>query len=312
MPYRQDLHGRITWTSRTNMATPIMEAHATTTKCANWLMVKVPETIITRVSSLNSFSFYVPCFNILWSLFTVLSPPEVIDPTSPPDHGMERPPWQEPDEETHQIIVHHSPTLEPFPKATTNKPQVIYENFDTKYNVYNAEPKPKDNEYEGGGGYRVTEAATPGTILVIGIIVGALIAVILIGTYLLKYIGNFTNVFRNVYLYLFSVIIVLKMRTRDEGAYKVDESRTYQFTPAPTVGVNPTATLTSNRPPITTPSVVDDTGFETPSIVGISNIPGTKATVTPAAKGFYDKYVVNNNQTNGTSGKKKPVREWYV
>ena len=111
------------------------------------------------------------------------------------------------------------------------------------------------------------------------------------------------------------------MRTRDEGAYKVEESRTYQFATAPTVGVIPaggtvvpgsTSILgVGNRPPITTPSM-DDTGFETPSIVGVSNVPGAKATVTPAGNGFYEKYVVNNNQNNGTSGKKKPVREWYV
>ena len=49
------------------------------------------------------------------------------------------------------------------------------------------------------------KAAAPGTILVIGIIAGALIAIILI------------------------VVIVLKMRTRSEGHYKVEETRTYQF-----------------------------------------------------------------------------------
>ena len=52
----------------------------------------------------------------------------------------------------------------------------------------------------------------------------------------------------------------------------------------------------------------DDTGFETPSIVGISNMPGTKATVIPASNGFYEKYVNNNGKKNGG----KPIREWYV
>ena len=52
--------------------------------------------------------------------------------------------------------------------------------------MYYDEPKPKDPLYEGdGGGYSVTEAATPGTILVIGIIAGAIIAVILIGIQML-------------------------------------------------------------------------------------------------------------------------------
>ena len=91
-----------------------------------------------------------------------------------------------------------------------NPPQQTYENYNTKYNVYDGEPKPKPGSEtkgnsKGGSGGVVFKAAAPGTILVIGIIAGALIAVILI------------------------VIIVLKMRTRSEGHYKVEETRTYQF-----------------------------------------------------------------------------------
>ena len=137
-------------------------------------------------------------------------------------------------------------------------------------------------------------AATPGTVLVIGIIAGAIIAVILI------------------------VIIVLKARTRVEGNFKVEESvRTYQFqqnlhnsqpnNSATLNSAQAVAETTPLNPPDGEQSV--DTGFETPSIVGISNLPGTKATVIPASNGFYEKYVNNNG---GKSKNGKPVREWYV
>ena len=91
-----------------------------------------------------------------------------------------------------------------------NPPQQTYENYDPKYNVYDGEPKPKPGSEpgkssKGNNGGVVFKAAAPGTILVIGIIAGALIAIILI------------------------VVIVLKMRTRSEGHYKVEETRTYQF-----------------------------------------------------------------------------------
>lgn len=187
------------------------------------------------------------------------------------------PPWNE--DLDHQIIVHHAPpTLEPFPTVITHKPQIVYENYDTKYNVYDSEPEPKNiPENSDNGGFRVTEAANPGTLLVIGIIAGALIAVILI------------------------VIIVLKMRTRVEIK---EETRTYQFQAQPQEPLRP-PTVTNGT---ITPSINgDDTGFETPSIVGISAVPGAKATVLPAGNGFYDKYVNNNKKNNG-----KPVREWYV
>ena len=194
----------------------------------------------------------------------------------------EVPPWN--DDYDHQIIVHHAPpTLEPFPTVITHKPQVVYENYDTKYNVYDSEPEPKNiPENSDNGGFRVTEAASPGTLLVIGIIAGALIAVILI------------------------VIIVLKMRTRVE-TFK-EETRTYQFQAQPQMPAQPPVQPQTVTNGTVTPSVNgDDTGFETPSIVGISTLPGAKATVIPAGNGFYDKYVNNNKKNNG-----KPVREWYV
>ena len=140
-------------------------------------------------------------------------------------------------------------------------------------------------------------ANTPGTVLVIGIIAGAIIAVILI------------------------VIIVLKMRTRVEGNFKVEESTrtTYQFQQnshnLSQQGHNNSGTLNSTQAVAeTTPldpngDQSNDTGFETPSIVGISTMPGTKATVIPASNGFYEKYV-NNNGRKKNGG--KAVREWYV
>lgn len=227
--------------------------------------------------------------------------------TSPPSYYAttttspreELPPWSENYDEN-QIIVHHAPpTMEPFPTVAvaTHRPQVIYENYDTKYNVYDSEPEPKNPEDSlgsggSGGGFRISEAATQGTVLVIGIIAGALIAVILI------------------------VIIVLKMRTRVEGNFKVDtngsENRTtYQFQQQQNVDLltplNGASSAPVNNVAAAAAGPADD--FETPSIVGISNLPGTKATVIPASNGFYEKYV-NNNQKKNANG--KPVREWYV
>ena len=83
-------------------------------------------------------------------------------------------------------------TMQPFPSlpSATLSPQVIYENYDTKYNVYDKEPEPKPpvpGKGGSGGSFHVTtEAATPGTVLVIGIIAGAIIAVILIVIIVLK------------------------------------------------------------------------------------------------------------------------------
>lgn len=202
--------------------------------------------------------------------------------TSPQYKSEEIPPWSEDYNENQQIIVHHAPpTLEPFPTVATHRPQVIYENYDTKYNVYDSEPEPKNPELESEGGFpSISEHATPGTVLVIGIIAGALIAIVLI------------------------VIIVLKMRTRTEQSFKVEqnvaaENRTYQFAQNQQQQKNSELLTPLNQAPTEV-----DTGFETPSIVGINNLPGTKATVIPASNGFYEKYVNNN--------KKKPVREWYV
>ena len=92
-----------------------------------------------------------------------------------------------------------------------------------------------------------------------------------------------------------------------EGNFKVEESRTYQFTQQQ----QQTAAIPEVQPmnPGAANSGVsaDDTEFETPSIVGISSLPGTKATVIPASNGFYEKYVNNNKKSSG-----KPIREWYV
>ena len=106
-----------------------------------------------------------------------------------------------------------------------NPPQQTYENYDPKYNVYDGEPKPKPGSEpgktsKGNGGGVVFKAAAPGTILVIGIIAGALIAIILI------------------------VVIVLKMRTRSEGHYKVEETRTYQFATTSTTAGGGVGSLT--------------------------------------------------------------------
>ena len=49
---------------------------------------------------------------------------------------------------------------------STMKPQVIYENYDTKYNVYDNDPDPKDPPVEHHFPNRVTEATAPSTILV--------------------------------------------------------------------------------------------------------------------------------------------------
>ena len=129
---------------------------------------------------------------------------------------------EDPDDSDGMVYVQHpsSSTQVPFgtldeddidnDDSDRNPPQQTYENYDPKYNVYDGEPKPKPGSEpgknsKGKGGGVVFKAAAPGTILVIGIIAGALIAIILI------------------------VIIVLKMRTRSEGHYKVEETRTYQF-----------------------------------------------------------------------------------
>ena len=149
------------------------------------------------------------------------------------------PPWNDitedvmvdPDDSEETVYVQHASSSTQKPSRSSNfnsvnnfnvernPPQQTYENFDTKYNVYNSEPQPKpgseyENNSKSGKGGVVFKAAAPGTILVIGIIAGALIAIILI------------------------VIIVLKMRTRSEGHYKVEETRTYQFaTTSTTAGV---------------------------------------------------------------------------
>ena len=93
------------------------------------------------------------------------------------------------------------------------------------------------------------------------------------------------------------------MRTRAEGAYKVEEARTYTF----------------GGPAATTTVQGEDTGFEAPvptattvvaatAIGGITTTAAAKATVKPADNGFYSRHVHNKQKQNGS----KPVREWYV
>ena len=75
------------------------------------------------------------------------------------------------------------PPPPPVPDAS-ERPQVIYENYDTKYNVYDNEPDPKTPDAQYPGTVKATTA--PSTILVIGIIVFAVIAIILIVIIVLK------------------------------------------------------------------------------------------------------------------------------
>ncbi len=165
--------------------------------------------------------------------------------------------------------------------------QVIYENYDTKYNIYDKEPEPKPpspggkGSSGGAGGFHIaTDAAAPGTFLVIGIIAGAIIAIVLI------------------------VIIVFKMRTRGDSSYKVDDSRTYTFVGSAAVHGEDTgfeAPASSSTLPQTT--VVSAT-----AIGGITTTAVTKATIKPADNGFYNRHVHNKQKQSGS----KPIREWYV
>ncbi len=176
--------------------------------------------------------------------------------------------------------------MQPFPSlpSGTISPQIVYENYDTKYNVYDKEPEPKPpttgkGSPNGSGGFHVaTEAAAPGTVLVIGIIAGAIIAVILI------------------------VIIVLKMRTRAENAYKVEEARTYTFAGNGSTAVGGEDTGFESSAP-TAATVVAAT-----AVGGITTTTAAKATVKPADNGFYNRHVHNKQKQNGS----KPVKEWYV
>ena len=77
---------------------------------------------------------------------TTQPPIYYITSTSRPDINdkEEVPPWNMDYDDEHKIIVHHAPpTSQPFPTVATHKPQVIYENYNPKYNTYDSEPKPK-------------------------------------------------------------------------------------------------------------------------------------------------------------------------
>ena len=124
----------------------------------------------------------------------------------------------------------------------------------------------------------MTEAATPGTVLVIGIIGGAIIAVILI------------------------VIIVFKMRTRTDGGYKVEESHNYTF------GGTASTAVAGEDTGFEAPLVPTQTTVVATAVGGITTTTAAKATVKPADNGFYSRHVHNKQKQNGS----KPVKEWYV
>ena len=76
---------------------------------------------------------------------TTVPPIYYITSTGRPENEKDaKPPWIEEDYEDHQIIVKHAQTtLQPFPTQATHRPQVIYENYNPKYNTYDKEPEPK-------------------------------------------------------------------------------------------------------------------------------------------------------------------------
>ena len=86
---------------------------------------------------------------------TTVPPIYYITSTGRPENEKDsKPPWIEEDYEDHQIIVHHAQTtLQPFPTQATHRPQVIYENYNPKYNTYDKEPEPKSPVNVEGGKY---------------------------------------------------------------------------------------------------------------------------------------------------------------
>ena len=91
------------------------------------------------------------------------------------------PPWIERDKDEEKEDGSQRPahvTLQPFPSlpSGTLSPQIVYENYDTKYNVYDKEPEPKPpttgkgNGGHGGGFHVATEAAAPGICYILGAI----------------------------------------------------------------------------------------------------------------------------------------------
>ena len=88
-------------------------------------------------------------------LATTVPPIYYITSTGRPENEKDaKPPWIEEDYEDHQIIVKHAQTtLQPFPTQATHRPQVIYENYNPKYNTYDKEPEPKSPVDVEGGKY---------------------------------------------------------------------------------------------------------------------------------------------------------------
>ncbi len=212
-------------------------------------------------------------------------------------------------------------TSTPPPRLSTLRPPVIYENYDTKYNVYDEEPDPKAPPPEvgpGGGGSQINEVhkvsgLAPSSILVIGIIACSVVAMVAI------------------------VVIVLKTRTRVDGAtaadaadFKVDGSRTYHFGNQGVVSAAPGG---GGAADIVTPgeSVVPELeAMATASGATVLRPLPAPAVVSPAAAtngtsngngggggGFYGSNLMDTANAMGAAvvaaaKNKKPFREWYV
>lgn len=205
----------------------------------------------------------------------------------------------------------------------------IYENYDTKYNVYDDEPEVQEysptsatlDSCANGRALvfqikdppppnnRVTAATAPSTVLVIGIIIFAMIAIVLI------------------------VIIVLKTRTSGDPNYKVksrsmsliretdriarglfflqvEETRTYTFGSAANTANGPqTNGEFDPLPPGSLGGTLPSTGGGIVSATVIR--PKNPSALDNSNNGFYSKSAAPVTATVKKNGG-KPVREWYV
>ncbi|TRY78356.1 hypothetical protein TCAL_01738 [Tigriopus californicus] len=188
-----------------------------------------------------------------------------------------------------------SPTLLPLPLPPGNNLFIPLDKldeekhvaaFDEKWNVPDMTP--------GGGkgdpsGPRVATKSMPGTmVLVIGIILGAFVAMILI------------------------VIIVLKMRTRVDGTIKCEEAPRYQFAPPNDygeLGDQETATTSlmegAARPGVSTSGGGVGSGLAHPSPNRQSQSTNGFLATARAINGERSRLFCKSNGS-------KPVREWYV
>ena len=139
-----------------------------------------------------------------------------------------------------------------------------YQNYDTKYNVYDddfdlrPEAQPDDDKVV------LTKANSRGPLLLIGIISGAIIAIVLI------------------------IIIVLKMRTRGDPRYKMEEARAFE---AASRGEDVTPATASAAAPVAAASVLPPMHINGENANGFHHGKAAKA-------------------AGGESS--KPVKEWYV